>query len=228
MPNCGVVALEADADGWVARSWAGRPPGPTGKPALTLCRLRAWDPRARRRRAAKVAKLPKKKCCVSTKKCGRCPLRMLKEGTLPPGYTVKKRRLVKVEVVIGQASPASRARSARRQPDPARRQRCTSTSSGDQRHHRQCDPHPHGHALDPQRHQRHRAPVAVEGDDVDDRRAVDRPVDVGVGVVADRLHADLGGAQPRPGRRSAGRGARRRRGSSGRRPLPPGRAGRRG
>ena len=25
MPNCGVVALEADADGWVARSWAGRP-----------------------------------------------------------------------------------------------------------------------------------------------------------------------------------------------------------
>ncbi len=47
---------------------------------------------------AKVAKLPKKKCCVSSKKCGRCPLRMLKEGTLPPGYTVKKRRLVKVEV----------------------------------------------------------------------------------------------------------------------------------
>src|SRR6478609_1665139 len=25
LPNCGVVALEADADGWVARSWAGRP-----------------------------------------------------------------------------------------------------------------------------------------------------------------------------------------------------------
>ena len=24
LPNCGVVALEADADGWVARSWAGR------------------------------------------------------------------------------------------------------------------------------------------------------------------------------------------------------------
>lgn len=50
---------------------------------------------------AKVARLPKKKCCVSSKKCGRCPLRMLKEGTLPPGYTVKKRRLVKVEVVTG-------------------------------------------------------------------------------------------------------------------------------
>ena len=25
LPNCGVVALEADADGWVARSWAGTP-----------------------------------------------------------------------------------------------------------------------------------------------------------------------------------------------------------
>ena len=48
---------------------------------------------------AKVAKLPKKKCCVSTTKCNRCPLRMLKEGTLPSGYTVKKRKLVKVTVV---------------------------------------------------------------------------------------------------------------------------------
>ena len=50
---------------------------------------------------AKVAKLPKKKCCVSTTKCNRCPLRMLKEGTLPSGYTVKKRKLVKVTVVEG-------------------------------------------------------------------------------------------------------------------------------
>ncbi|WP_210440842.1 hypothetical protein [Nocardioides xinjiangensis] len=49
---------------------------------------------------AKVAKLPKKKCCVSSTKCKRCPLRMLKEGTLPPGYTVKKRRLVKVDVKV--------------------------------------------------------------------------------------------------------------------------------
>ena len=46
---------------------------------------------------AKVAKLPKKKCCVSSTKCGRCPLRMLKEGTLPAGYTVKKRELVRVD-----------------------------------------------------------------------------------------------------------------------------------
>ena len=42
-----------------------------------------------------VAKLPKKKCCESKTRCGRCPLRMLKEGTLPEGYTVHKRKLVK-------------------------------------------------------------------------------------------------------------------------------------
>ena len=47
-------------------------------------------------KVAKVAKLPKKKCCVDTPKCNRCPLRMLQEGTLPVGYTVKKRKLVKV------------------------------------------------------------------------------------------------------------------------------------
>ena len=40
---------------------------------------------------------PKKKCCVSKPRCRRCPLRMLAEGTLPAGYTVKKRKLVKVK-----------------------------------------------------------------------------------------------------------------------------------
>ena len=49
-----------------------------------------------KKRDDSVAKLPKKKCCESKSKCGRCPLRMLKEGTLPEGYTVHKRRLVKV------------------------------------------------------------------------------------------------------------------------------------
>jgi hypothetical protein len=58
---------------------------------------------------SKVAKLPKKKCCVSSKKCGRCPLRMLKEGTLPPGYTVKKRRLVKVTVTHGDKPAVKKA-----------------------------------------------------------------------------------------------------------------------
>lgn len=56
---------------------------------------------------AKVAKLPKKKCCVSSTRCGRCPLRMLKEGTLPPGYTVKKRKLVKVEVASATSGEKS-------------------------------------------------------------------------------------------------------------------------
>lgn len=42
-------------------------------------------------------KIPKGKCCVSKKRCGRCPIRMLSEGTLPPGYGVKKRRLVRID-----------------------------------------------------------------------------------------------------------------------------------
>ena len=44
----------------------------------------------------KSAKLPKKKCCEDKPRCGRCPLRALAEGTLPPGSTVKKRHLVKL------------------------------------------------------------------------------------------------------------------------------------
>ena len=44
-----------------------------------------------------AAKLPKKKCCTSRPKCKRCPLQMLAKGTLPAGYTVKKRKLVKVK-----------------------------------------------------------------------------------------------------------------------------------
>ena len=45
----------------------------------------------------KSAKLPKKKCCEDKPRCGRCPLRALAEGTLPAGYTVKKRKLVKAK-----------------------------------------------------------------------------------------------------------------------------------
>ena len=45
----------------------------------------------------KKAGKPKSKCCVSKDRCNRCPLRMLKEGTLPDGYTVKKRKLIKVD-----------------------------------------------------------------------------------------------------------------------------------
>lgn len=41
--------------------------------------------------------LPKVECCVSKKRCERCPLRMLKEGTLPAGYTVHKRKLIRLD-----------------------------------------------------------------------------------------------------------------------------------
>ena len=44
-----------------------------------------------------MGKLPKRECCASKSACGRCPLRMLKEGSLPSGYTVKKRKLVRVD-----------------------------------------------------------------------------------------------------------------------------------
>lgn len=45
----------------------------------------------------KKVKLPKTECCESRKKCDRCPLRMLKEGTLPDGFTVKRRKLVSLD-----------------------------------------------------------------------------------------------------------------------------------
>ncbi len=44
----------------------------------------------------KSGRLPKKKCCQDRPRCKRCPIRALAEGTLPAGYTVKKRRLVKL------------------------------------------------------------------------------------------------------------------------------------
>lgn len=72
----------------------------------------SWESSEKAGKTGKVAKLPKKKCCVSTSKCGRCPLRMLKEGTLPPGYTVKKRKLVKVAVVTGQGTDKKSAKKA--------------------------------------------------------------------------------------------------------------------
>jgi len=44
-----------------------------------------------------VARKPKSSCCVSRPRCKRCPLRMLAEGTLPDGYTVRHRKLVRVK-----------------------------------------------------------------------------------------------------------------------------------
>lgn len=45
---------------------------------------------------------PKKKCCASKPKCRRCPLRMLADGTLPDGYGVKHRKLVRLEAKKGK------------------------------------------------------------------------------------------------------------------------------
>jgi hypothetical protein len=45
----------------------------------------------------KALKLPKTECCVSKTRCDRCPIRMLKEGTLPAGYGVRKRKLVRFD-----------------------------------------------------------------------------------------------------------------------------------
>jgi hypothetical protein len=45
----------------------------------------------------KALKLPKTECCVSKTRCDRCPIRMLKEGTLPSGYGVRKRKLVRFD-----------------------------------------------------------------------------------------------------------------------------------
>ena len=45
----------------------------------------------------KKNRVPKIKCCVSKSRCSRCPIRMLKEGTLPDGYAVKKRKLIRAD-----------------------------------------------------------------------------------------------------------------------------------
>jgi hypothetical protein len=45
----------------------------------------------------KALKLPKTECCVSKSRCDRCPIRMLKDGTLPSGYGVRKRKLVRFD-----------------------------------------------------------------------------------------------------------------------------------
>lgn len=37
---------------------------------------------------------PKAKCCLSKPRCRRCPLVMLKDGTLPDGLAVQHRRVV--------------------------------------------------------------------------------------------------------------------------------------
>jgi hypothetical protein len=44
-----------------------------------------------------VPPTPKKKCCSSKPACKRCPIKLMQKGKLPEGYTVKRRKLVKVK-----------------------------------------------------------------------------------------------------------------------------------
>ena len=70
----------------------------TGPSKVRLALVRVTiRPVGKKAKKNKVKRLPKQKCCVSKERCKRCPIRMLKEGTLPEGYTVKKRKLVKVK-----------------------------------------------------------------------------------------------------------------------------------
>ena len=71
------------------------------------------DKGSQRKGEARLARLPKKKCCESRDRCNRCPLRMLKEGTLPSGYTVHKRKLVTV-AKAEEIKAAKRAKKAGR------------------------------------------------------------------------------------------------------------------
>ncbi len=71
-----------------------------GKPCLTKCYLRDVGKKKSKAKSEKHSGkgcMPKKECCLSKSRCGRCPIRMLKEGTMPSGYTVHKRKLVKVD-----------------------------------------------------------------------------------------------------------------------------------
>jgi hypothetical protein len=66
-------------------------------------------PRTKDTAKASAKKRPKSECCVSKSRCKRCPIRMLKEGTLPDGYTVQRRKLVKVDAKKSAKKKLARA-----------------------------------------------------------------------------------------------------------------------
>lgn len=82
----------------------------------------------------KAVKLPKTKCCVSTTRCDRCPIRMLKEGTLPAGYGVRKRTLVRLDENGAPARAGKKAKKVKKvtkaELADAVRQQKTKTRSG--------------------------------------------------------------------------------------------------
>jgi hypothetical protein len=57
----------------------------------------------------KALKLPKTECCVSKTRCDRCPIRMLKEGSLPAGYGVHKRKLVRLDATGKKAKKVKKS-----------------------------------------------------------------------------------------------------------------------
>lgn len=52
------------------------------------------------KKKARAGLVPKLKCCESRSRCRRCPTRMLKEGTLPDGLGVRRRRLVAADTPL--------------------------------------------------------------------------------------------------------------------------------
>jgi hypothetical protein len=87
------------SDGFVRGHSPGRLAG--GRRDRGIPEIRAALPVYRYSRAVGKSKptkprAPKAKCCEDRPRCARCPIRMLKEGTLPAGFTVRKRRLVRL------------------------------------------------------------------------------------------------------------------------------------
>ena len=67
--------------------------------------------RAAMGKKVKIGKVKvKEKCCVSKKRCSSCPIRLLKEGRLPDGYAVHKRKLVTLEIKGKAKAKASKDR----------------------------------------------------------------------------------------------------------------------
>jgi hypothetical protein len=61
-----------------------------------------------------VAKRPKTKCCRDKPRCTRCPIAMLAAGTLPDGYTVRKRRLVRVDDLTAHGKRAKEGKKGKK------------------------------------------------------------------------------------------------------------------
>lgn len=66
---------------------------------------------------------PKKKCCGSKPRCRRCPIRLLADGALPPGFTVRKRRLVKLDGVLAGDLPTLSSKGKKKKKKSKKKQK---------------------------------------------------------------------------------------------------------